>query len=121
MQRLTITHVRRWQEHRHDVGLRHVYQGRYKSFPVQGDEHFSAIFAHAGFAAPVRTDAEIEPMPLPVAGATASAYGSSLGARRPRCVGQPREPLEKGASPNAQALADIPLGFNEGDRRHHYK
>ena len=39
MQRLTITHVRRWQEHRGYAGLGHVYQGRYKSFPVQSDEH----------------------------------------------------------------------------------
>ena len=38
MQRLTITHVRRWQEHRGQVGLGHVYQGRYKSFPVETDE-----------------------------------------------------------------------------------
>jgi putative transposase len=43
MQRLTITHVRRWQEHRHYVGLGHVYQGRYKSFPVEGDEHFLTV------------------------------------------------------------------------------
>ncbi len=43
MQRLTITHVRRWQEHRHRVGLGHVYQGRYKSFPVEEDEHFLAV------------------------------------------------------------------------------
>jgi putative transposase len=43
MQRLTITHVRRWQEHRHYVGLGHVYQGRYKSFPVEDDEHFLAV------------------------------------------------------------------------------
>ena len=28
MQRLTITHVRRWQEHRGCAGLGHVYQGR---------------------------------------------------------------------------------------------
>src|SRR3974377_2270314 len=40
MQRLTITHVRRWQENRHYVGLGHVYQGRYKSFPVEDDERF---------------------------------------------------------------------------------
>lgn len=38
MQRLAITHVRRWQEHRHYVGLGHVYQGRYKSFPVEEDD-----------------------------------------------------------------------------------
>ena len=43
MQRLTITHVQRWQENRHDVGLGHVYQGRYKSFPVEEDEHFLAV------------------------------------------------------------------------------
>lgn len=43
MQRLTITHVRRWQEHRHCVGLGHVYQARYKSFPVEEDEHFLAV------------------------------------------------------------------------------
>ena len=40
MQRLTITHVRRWQEHRGYAGLGHVYQCRYKSFPVESDEHF---------------------------------------------------------------------------------
>lgn len=43
MQRLTITHVRRWQEHRGFAGLGHVYQGRYKSFPVEHDEHFLAV------------------------------------------------------------------------------
>jgi len=31
MQRLTITHVRRWVEYRRVVGSGHVYQGRYKS------------------------------------------------------------------------------------------
>jgi putative transposase len=43
MQRLTITHVRRWQENRRYVGLGHVYQGRYKSFPVEEDDHFLAV------------------------------------------------------------------------------
>jgi putative transposase len=43
MQRLTITHARRWQEHRHEVGTGHIYQGRYKSFPVQSDEHFLTV------------------------------------------------------------------------------
>ena len=40
LQRLSITHVRRWQEHRGQVGLGHLYQGRYKSFPVETDEYF---------------------------------------------------------------------------------
>ncbi len=43
MQRLSITHARRWQEHRRVVGHGHVYQGRYKSFPVQRDEHFLTV------------------------------------------------------------------------------
>jgi putative transposase len=40
MQKLTITHVRNWQEHRKCVGHGHLYQGRYKSFPIQSDEHY---------------------------------------------------------------------------------
>ena len=40
MQQLTTKHVRRWQLHRRRVGYGHVYQGRYKSFPVEEDEHF---------------------------------------------------------------------------------
>lgn len=43
MQQLTNTHVQRWQQHRHCVGYGHVYQGRYKSFPVQTDEHFYQV------------------------------------------------------------------------------
>ena len=40
MQRLTTTHVRRWHRHRHSDGRGHLYQGTYKSFPVQDDGHF---------------------------------------------------------------------------------
>ena len=40
MQLLTVTHVARWQEHKHLVGTGHVHQGRYKSFPVETDESF---------------------------------------------------------------------------------
>ncbi len=43
MQRLTTTHVRRWHLHRHSVGTGHLYQGTYKSFPVQKDEHLLAV------------------------------------------------------------------------------
>jgi len=43
MQRLTTTHVRRWRLHRHSVGHGHLYQGTYKSFPLQEDEHFYAV------------------------------------------------------------------------------
>ncbi len=37
---LTLTHTQRWHAIRHSRGSGHVYQGRFKSFPVQGDEHF---------------------------------------------------------------------------------
>jgi putative transposase len=43
MQQLTNTHVKRWKEHRHEIGYGHLYQGRYKSFPVQSDEHFYRV------------------------------------------------------------------------------
>lgn len=43
MQWLTLTHTRRWQEHRHCHGSGPVYQGRYKSFPVQDDTHFLTL------------------------------------------------------------------------------
>jgi len=43
MQRLTVTHVRRWREYRQSVGWGHLYQGAYKSFPVQEDGHFLAL------------------------------------------------------------------------------
>jgi len=46
MQRLTITHVRRWLEHRDLVGTGHVYQGRFKSFPVQTDEHLLTVLRY---------------------------------------------------------------------------
>jgi hypothetical protein len=39
MQRLSNTHAQRWQHHCHRVGHGHVYQGRFKSFPVEEDEY----------------------------------------------------------------------------------
>ena len=35
-----VTHVRRHHEHYHSRGGGHLYQGRFKSFPVQEDRHF---------------------------------------------------------------------------------
>jgi len=46
MQRLTITHVRRWVEHRRRVGYGSVYQGRYKSFAVEDDRHFNTVLRY---------------------------------------------------------------------------
>ena len=43
MQQLTTKHVRRWQLHRRRVGYGHVYQGRYKSFPIESEECFYQV------------------------------------------------------------------------------
>lgn len=40
MRWITLTHTQRWHAHYKSVGYGHLYQGRYKSFPVQKDEHF---------------------------------------------------------------------------------
>src|SRR5271157_4166731 len=41
MQQVTNTHVKRWKEHRHEIGYGHLYQGRYKCFPVETEDYFS--------------------------------------------------------------------------------
>ena len=40
---LTLTHTQRWHAHHHTTGTGHLYQGRFKSFPVQSDEHFLTV------------------------------------------------------------------------------
>ena len=38
-----MTHSARYQAHYHTRGEGHLYQGRYKSFPVQDDVHFHVV------------------------------------------------------------------------------
>jgi putative transposase len=40
---ITVTHTQRWHAHHHSAGTGPVYQGRFKSFPVQADEHFLTV------------------------------------------------------------------------------
>jgi putative transposase len=40
---LTMTHTQRWHTHHGSVGTGHLYQGRFKSFPIQEDDHFLAV------------------------------------------------------------------------------
>ena len=40
---LTLTHTQRWHQHRHTVGDGHVYQGRFKSFPVETSAYLLAV------------------------------------------------------------------------------
>jgi putative transposase len=43
MRLLTVTHTQRWHAHHHTAGTGPLYQGRFKSFPIQQDEHFLAV------------------------------------------------------------------------------
>ncbi len=40
---LTLTHTQRWHAHRLSTGSGHVYQGRFKSFPIQDSDHFLTV------------------------------------------------------------------------------
>jgi len=40
---LTLTHTQRWHAHRHSAGAGHLYQGRFKSFPVQDNDHLYTV------------------------------------------------------------------------------
>ena len=76
MRWLTVTHTHRWHLAHHSTGTGPVYQGRYKSFPVQDDDHFYTVARY------------IERNPLR-AGLVASAESwrwSSLWQRRQECV-----------------------------------
>jgi putative transposase len=43
MRWLTMTHTQRWHAHHASAGSGHLYQGRFKSFPVQDDGHFLTL------------------------------------------------------------------------------
>lgn len=40
---LTLTHTQRWHAYYQTTGSGHVYQGRFKSFPIQADDHFLTV------------------------------------------------------------------------------
>jgi putative transposase len=43
MRWMTLTHTQRWHSRHGTAGTGHLYQGRYRSFPVQPDEHFLTV------------------------------------------------------------------------------
>lgn len=46
MRKLTHTHTQRWKTAHNAVGTGHLYQGRFKSFPVQCDEHLLTLMRY---------------------------------------------------------------------------
>ena len=43
---LTHTHAMRWHAHYHTEGTGHLYQGRFKTFPVQDDDHLRTLLRY---------------------------------------------------------------------------
>jgi len=43
MQWLTLTHTQRWHYAHDTVGSGHLYQGRFRSFPVESDRHYLTV------------------------------------------------------------------------------
>ena len=46
MRWLTLTHAQRWKHAHGAVGHGHLYQGRFRSFPVQQDHHLLTVLRH---------------------------------------------------------------------------
>jgi len=43
VQHLTNLHVKRWKRFHQETGLGHLYQGRFKSFPIQTEDYFHCV------------------------------------------------------------------------------
>jgi putative transposase len=43
---LTVTHAQRWHAHHRTSGMGHVYQGRFKSFPIAADDHLRTVIRY---------------------------------------------------------------------------
>ena len=46
MRLLTVTHTQRWHAHYHSAGTGPLYQGRFKSFPIERDEHLLTVLRY---------------------------------------------------------------------------
>jgi len=43
---LTHTHTMRWHAHYHTEGTGHLYQGRFKTFPIEADDHLLTVLRY---------------------------------------------------------------------------
>ena len=107
-----VTHVRRHHEHYHTRGGGHLYQGRFKSFPIQDDLHFLTVCRYVE-ANPVRAKLveKAEAWPFSSLGQRAGGPGGSN--RKPPLiladwpVERPRDWLTKVSRPMRQAELDL--------------
>lgn len=108
-----VTHVRRHHEHYHTRGGGHLYQGRFKAFPVQGDAHFLTVARYVE-ANPLRAGlvARAEAWPWSSLGAAAGAHGLALA---PWPVPRPGDWCERvNAALPPEVMADLRAGVNRG-------
>jgi putative transposase len=87
---LSVTHAQRWHAHHGTSGMGHLYQGRFKSFPIASDDHLLAVLRY------------VERNPLR-AGLVARAEDWRWGSLYRRIKGTPEEQSLLSVSP-------IPLG-----------
>jgi len=46
MRWLTLAHAQRWKHAHNAVGHGHLYQGRFKSFPIEADTHLLTVLRY---------------------------------------------------------------------------
>jgi putative transposase len=93
---LAVTHAQRWHAHHGTAGMGHVYQGRFKSFPIACDEHLLSVLRY------------VERNPLR-AGLVTRAENWRWGSLYRRVEGQPEE---------RALLADGPVRLGPGWIQH---
>ena len=99
---LTLTHTQRWHAHHHDVGTGHLYQGRFKSFPVAEDEHFLTRLPLRGAqrlagrpGARARSMALVQPVAAATEAQARAVAARRLAGRRAVGVGEGGQPPAK--------------------------
>jgi REP element-mobilizing transposase RayT len=101
--RLTVMHTMRWHAHYKTGGTGHLYQGRFKSFPIQSDNHLLTVMRYVE-RNPVRANL----IELAEEWKWSSAY------RRRRC---PKSPLAGHSRRSTSAAKLAFVGEQSRDRR----
>ncbi len=112
---ICTTHVRRWREYRGNSGEGHLYQGRFKDFPVQTDRHLLNVLRYVE-GNPLRAGIvrRAEDWPWSSLGRHAGAGGMSV-QLEPWPVPRPRNWLALvNQSLNDEHLAQLRTSINRG-------
>jgi putative transposase len=98
LQWLLTAHVRRYQQHYHGSG--HVYQGRFRSFPIQEDEHLRTVLRYVE-RNPVRAGLVARAQDWPWS--SAAAWREGVPVLHPGPVPRPADWLEYVNTPQTEA------------------